>query len=197
MTYYINILLPLIFVLLAYSLSRFLNRKVYRKVLIALFLILFVISFPLLFTDLNANVWIYDYFVLPIFISSITLGILIIANKKYFKLTAIMVAIIGVGINFFWNFVISFAAGWGGGNYNQPFKNEPILTHNNLEIVEHKQSPEISHYMLNRTYLNGLIYRQVGFETRDNSICNMTFELRDTNEKYRFDKCNSTIKKVE
>jgi len=50
--------------------------------------------------------------------------------------------------------------------------------------------------MLNRTYLYGLAYRQVGFETRDNTVCKMTFKLRDTKEEYVFDKCNSTFKKV-
>ncbi len=165
--------------------------------MIGLFSVLAIISFPIILTDLRANVWIYDYFLTPVFISSIAIGILIISTKKYFKLTSIVVGVCAVGLTFFWNFVISFASGWGGGDYNEPYTNEPIVKYNNLEIVEHKQSSEISHYMLNRTYLNGLVYRQVGFETRDNSVCEMTFKLKDPKENFEFDKCSLTIKKVE
>ena|GEM_PF-2931327 len=196
MTYYLNIFLPLIVIILIYLLSRFTNWRNLRIVMIGFFAVLAAISFPIFLTDLRANVWVYDYFLTPIFISSIAVGILIITNKKYFKLTSILVGVFAVAINFFWNFVISFAAGWGGGDYNKPYTNAPILQYENLEIVEHKQSSEFSHYMLNRTYLNGLVYRQVGFETRNNSVCEMTFKLKDTKEDYVYDKCNSTFKKV-
>lgn len=165
--------------------------------MIAIFSILAIISFPIILTDLKANIWIYDYLLSPIFISSIAIGILIITYRKYFKLTSILIGLLAFGLNFFWNFTLSFASGWAGGDYNEPYKNEPILKYKNLEVVEHEQSSEFSHYMLNRTYINGLVYRQVGFETRDNQVCKMNFELRDTKERYEFDKCNSTIKKVE
>lgn len=151
-------------------------------------------------TDLNANVWIYDYLLAPIFISSIAIGILffllIMINKKYHSRIFVLVGLIAFAINFSWNFILSFAVGWGGGDYNRSFKNEPILKYENLEIVEHQQSSEISHYMLNQTYLNGLVYKQIGFETRDNSICKMTYSLNDTKENYEFDKCSFTLKKV-
>ncbi len=197
MIYYLNILLPLIVIILIYIISKFLNPKQFQIVLIGLFLLSASLTFPLEFTDLRANIWIYEYFIKPIFISCIAIGILIIVNRKYFKLASILIAIVAVLINISINFIFSYASAWGGGNFNEEFKNEPILIQNNLEIVEHQQSSEFSHYMLNRTYLNGLLYRQVGFETRDNSICQMTFKLRDTKEIYEFDKCNSTLRKVE
>ena len=197
MIYYLNIFLPLVLILLIYVLSRVLNSRNLRTLLTVIFSIFALISFPIILTDLRANVWIYDYFLTPIFISSIAVGILIISSKKYFKLTSILVGLIAFGLNFFWNFTLSFASAWSGGDYNEPHKNEPILKYENLEVVEHEQNSEFSHYMLNRTYINGLVYRQVGFETRNNPICRITFELRDTKEKYEFDKCNSTMKIAE
>ncbi|MFV9482264.1 hypothetical protein ACNI3T_00425 [Christiangramia sp. ASW11-125] len=181
--------------------AKHIKQQKLKIVLISIFSLFAIISFPLIVTDLRANVWIYEYFLAPIFISSIAIGILIflmtLIHRKYQNRIIILIGLIAFAVNFFWNFVLSFAVGWGGGDYNIPYKNEPILKYKKLEIVEHQQSSEISHYMLNRTYLSGLIYKQIGFETRNNSVCEMTFSLIDEKEKYEFDKCSSTLRKVQ
>ena len=109
---------------------------------------------------------------------------------------SLIVGTVALAINFFLNLILSYTVGWGGGDYNSEFKNEPIFTFDNLEVMEHQQSANISHYMLNKTYLNGLVYRQIGFETRDNSICGITFHVRGSKEIYDFNKCVSTFKRI-
>jgi hypothetical protein len=201
LTYYLNIFLPLLIIVPIYLLAKHTKQQNLKIVLISIFSLLAIVSFPIVMTDLNANVWIYEYFLAPIFISSIAIGTLIflltLINKIYHNRIIILIGLIAFAVNFFWNFVLSFAVGWGGGDYNIPYKNVPILKYKNLEIVEHQQSSEIRHYMLNRTYLGGLIYKQIGFETRNNSVCEMTFSSNDEKEKYEFDKCSSTLRKVQ
>lgn len=197
MNYYLNIFFPLLIILILYILSKFFKFKTFKIILTGLFFICAIITFPIVLTDLRANVWIYEYLVTPIFITGLAIGVLLIVNKKYYKMTLVLVGIIALLINFSINLIFSFSVGWGGGDFNKEFKNKPILIQGDLEIFQHKQSEELSHYMLNRTYLDGLVYRQVGFETRDNSICEITFKLRDTKEIYEFDKCNLFLNRVE
>ncbi len=193
MIYYINILFPLLIFFPLIVLRRLLKWETLKIILIVLFIVMALLAIPILLTNIRANVWMYEYFMLPIGIVAVGLGLLLWIGPRRFDFVIIWIIAGTLAANVAINYVLSFAAGWGGGDYNSASKNEPLLRKDNLEIVAYKQNDVITHYAANRTYLFGLLYKQVGFETKSNPGCIISFELSDRKEILTFDSCQLKI----